>query len=179
MAAGKILQAQSFHENLQHKPVGLEVIFLQKVPKNHVKYFLVQLCVEVPGNLGGKVPVADDVLSSHEQKICLTTSLEERCVKFEFQTDRNYYVILKQNHLALKLKKVKGQGSWLRNIQYQRSQKGAKKETKAEEETENEEGPIHLVTHVNNILSSIFSKVEVCINNQQSYNLKRLYPHNS
>ena len=64
----------------------------------------------VSGNLGGKVPVADDVLSSHEQEIYPTTSLDENCIEFEFQTDRNFYVDLRQTYWALKLKLVKGRG---------------------------------------------------------------------
>ena len=44
----------------------------------------------VSGNLGGKVPVVDDVLSSHEQQIYPTTSLDENSIEFELQTDRNY-----------------------------------------------------------------------------------------
>ena len=48
--------------------------------------------VAVSGNLGGKVPIVDDVLSSHEQEDYPTTSLDENCREFEFQTDRNYYV---------------------------------------------------------------------------------------
>ena len=62
--------------------------------------------VAVSGNLGGKVPIVD-VLSSHEQEIYPTTSLDENCIEFEFQTDRNYYVDLRQSFLALKLKFVK------------------------------------------------------------------------
>ena len=64
----------------------------------------------VSGNLGGKVPIVDDVLSSHEQEIYPTTSLDGNCIKFEFQTDRSYYVDLRQSFLALKLKFVKGRG---------------------------------------------------------------------
>ena len=64
----------------------------------------------VSGNLGGKVQVVDDVLSSQEQKIYLTTSLYENCIEFDFQTVRNYYVGLRQPYLALKLKLVKGRG---------------------------------------------------------------------
>ena len=62
------------------------------------------------GNLGGKVPSVDDVLSSHEQEIYPTTSLDENCIEFEFQTDRKNYVDLRQSFLALKLKFVKGRG---------------------------------------------------------------------
>ena len=61
----------------------------------------------VSGNLGGKVPVVDVVLSSHEQQIYPTTSLNENSIEFEFQTDRNYYVNLCQSYLALKVKLFK------------------------------------------------------------------------
>ena len=64
----------------------------------------------VSGNLGGNVPVVDDFLSSHVQEIYPTTSLDENCIEFEFQTDRNSYVDLRQSFLALKLKFVRGRG---------------------------------------------------------------------
>ena len=69
-----------------------------------------QTFVVVSGNVGGKVPVVDDVLSSHEQEIYPITSLDENCIEFEFQTDRNYYVDLRQTYLVLKLKIVRGRG---------------------------------------------------------------------
>ena len=72
--------------------------------------FRYQPFVAVSGKLGGKIPVVDDVLSSHEQEIHPTTSLDENCIEFEFQTDRNYYVDLRQTYLALKLKLVRGRG---------------------------------------------------------------------
>ena len=65
--------------------------------------FWYQPFVAVSGNHGGKVPVADDVLSSHEQEIYPNTSLDENCIEFQFQTDRNYYVHLRQTYLALEL----------------------------------------------------------------------------
>ena len=68
--------------------------------------FQYQPFVAVSVNLGGKVLVVDDVLSSHEEEIYPTTSLDENCIEFEFQTDRNYYVDLRQTYLALKLKLV-------------------------------------------------------------------------
>ena len=64
----------------------------------------------VSGNLGGKDPIVDDVLSSHEQEIYPTTSLDENCIESDFQTDQFYYVDLRQTYLALKLKHVKGRG---------------------------------------------------------------------
>ena len=72
--------------------------------------FRYQPFVAVSGNVGGQVPVVDDVLSSHEQEIYPITSLDENCIEFEFQTDGNYYVDLRQTNLALKLKLVRGRG---------------------------------------------------------------------
>ena len=57
--------------------------------------FRYQPFVAVSGNLGGKVPIVGDVLSSHEQEIYPFTSLDD-CIDFEFQIDRNYYVDLRQ-----------------------------------------------------------------------------------
>ena len=136
-----------------------------------------QTFVAVSGNLGGKVPVVDDVLSSHEQEIYPTTSLDGNCIEFEFQTDRNYYVDLRQTYLALKLKLVRGRGYGTYNST--EVKKEHKEEPKAEEEETAEEAPVPLVTHVNNILHSIFSNVEVYINNQQLYNSNGLYSHGS
>ena len=70
--------------------------------------FWYQPFVAVFGNLGRKVPVVDDVLSSHEQETYPTTSLDENCIEFEFRTDWNYYVDLRQTYLASKLKLVRG-----------------------------------------------------------------------
>ena len=138
--------------------------------------FRYQPFVAVSGNLGGKVPVVDDVLSSHEQEIYPTTSLDENCIEFEFQTDRNY-VDLRQTYLALKLKLVKGRGYKTYNTK--EVKKGHKEEAKAQEEETAEEEAVPLVTHVNNVMHSIFSKVEVYINNQQTYNSNGLYAHKS
>ena len=139
--------------------------------------FRYQPFVAVSGNLEGKVPVVDDVLSSHEQEIYPTTSLDENCIEFEFQTDRNYYVDVKQTYLALKLKLVRGRGYETYNTK--EVKKEHKEEAKAEEEKTAEEEAVPLVTHVNNMLHSIFSNVEVYINNQQIYNSHGVYAHKS
>ena len=49
-------------------------------------------------------------MSPHEQNIYPTTCLDENSIDFEFQTDRNVYVDLRQTYLALKIKLVKGRG---------------------------------------------------------------------
>ena len=94
--------------------------------------FRYQPFVAVSGKLGGKVPVVDDVLSSHEQEIYPTTSLDENCIEFEFSTDRNYYVDLRQTYLALKLKLLRGRGYEIYITK--EVKKDHKEEAKAEEE---------------------------------------------
>ena len=64
----------------------------------------------VSGNLGVKVPILDNVLSSHKQDFYPTTSLDENSIEFEFQTDPNVYVDLRQTYLALKIKLFKRRG---------------------------------------------------------------------
>ena len=54
--------------------------------------FRYQPFVAVSGNPGVKVPVVENLLSSHEQETYPTTSLDENSNEFEFQTDRNFYV---------------------------------------------------------------------------------------
>ena len=72
--------------------------------------FRYQPFVALSGRVGGKVPVVDVVLSSHEQQIYPTTSLDENSIEFEFQTDRNNYTDLRQTYLSLVLKLVKQRG---------------------------------------------------------------------
>ena len=142
--------------------------------------FRYQPFVAVSGNLGGKVPIVDDVLSSHEQETYPTTSLDENCIEFEFQTDRNYYVDLRQSFLALKLKFVKGRG--YDTYESKEKKKEHKDESVVFTETgddSDQEEEVARVTYVNNIMHSIFSNVEVYINNQQICNSNGLYAHKS
>ena len=109
---------------------------------------------------GVKVPVVDDMFSSHEEEIYPTTSLVENSIEVEFQTDRNVYVDFRQTYLALKIKLVEERGF----DTYKTTEK--KKELKEDivfteksdddvEYIEEGEGVPH-ITHVNNILHSIF-----------------------
>ena len=145
------------------------------------KNFRYQPFVAVSGNLGGKVPIVDDVLSSHEQEIYPTTSLVENCTEFEFEKDRNYYVDLRQSFSALKLKFVEGRG--YDTYESKEEKKEHKDESVVFTETgtddDDEEEEVARVTYVNNIKHSIFSNVEVYINNQQIYNSNGLYAHKS
>ena len=143
--------------------------------------FRYQPFVAVSGNLGGKITIVDDdVLSSHEQEIYPTTSLDENCIEFEFQTDRNHYVDLRQSFLALKLKFVKGRS--YDTYESKEKKKEHKDESVVFTETgddSDQEEEVARVTYVNNIMHSISSNVEKYINNQQVYNSNGLYAHKS
>ena len=169
---------ESFTQNLLNNPVGGEETFLQTFLVDHVKHFSVLTFVAVSGTLGVKVPIIDDVLSSHEHETYPTTPLDENCIEFELQTDRNYYVALRHSFLALKLSFVKERG-------YDTYESKGKKEEKDESvvfiETgdDEEQEKVARVTYVNNILHSIFSNMEVYIHNQQIYNSNGLYANKS
>ena len=57
-----------------------------------------------------KVPVVDDVLYPQVQKIYPTKYLGENSIEFQFQTDRNVYVDLRQTYFAVKYKLLKRRG---------------------------------------------------------------------
>ena len=107
MVAGKILRAESFKQNLQNKQSIAKRHFLKHFSIFMSNEFRYQPLVAVSGNIGRKVRVVDDVLLSREQKIYPNTSFDEKCIEFEFQTDRNFYVDLRQTYLASKLKLVR------------------------------------------------------------------------
>ena len=75
--------------------------------------FRYQTFVAVSGNLGEKVPIVDDVLSSHEQENYPTTSFDENRIEFEFQSDGNFYVDMR---VFFGIEGEICQGSWLRYI---------------------------------------------------------------
>ena len=121
-----------------------------------------------------KVPVADDVLSSHAQENDPTTSTDENSIEFEIQTDHNVYVDLLQTYLAPKFTLVKGRGF---DTYKTREKKRQRKEDTAFAERGDDdvefiqegEGVPH-ITHVNNTLHSIFSNAELYISNHKNFN---------
>ena len=148
-----------------------------------LKNFRYQHFVAVSGNTGVKVPVVENVLSSHEQEIYPTTSLDENTIEFAFQTDRNVYVVLRQTYNALKIKLVIGRS--FDTYKTTEKKKGHKEDTVFTETgdddvefIEEDEGVPH-ITHVNNILHSIFSNADLYIINHQIHNSNGLYAHKS
>ena len=132
MVAEKLLQQESFQRNLLFKPVGREETFSKKVSLIMSSNFRYQPFLAVFGNRGEKVPIVDDALTSHTQEVYPNASLDENCIEFEFQTDCNYYVELRQTYLALKLKIVKVRGYETYNTK--RNTKKSKEEAKTGEE---------------------------------------------
>ena len=88
---------------------------------------------------------------------------------------------LRQSFLALKLKFVKGRG--YDTYESKEKKKEHKDDSVVFTETgaddSDEEEQVARVTYVNNIMHSIFSIVEMYINNQQIYNSNGLYAHKS
>ena len=130
-----------------------------------------------------KVPVVEDVLSSHEQKFYPTTFLHENSIGFQFQTDRNVYVDLRQTNLALKIKLTKGRG--FDTYKTTEKKKEHKEDTVFTETGENdvefleEDERVPHITYVKNFLHSIFSNAEIYNNKHQIYNSNGLYAHES
>ena len=93
---------------MQNETVSRAETFLQTFPINQIDQVSIPNFVAISGNLGGQVPLVDDVLTSQEQDICLTTSHDENCIEFDFQTDPISYVYLSYTYLALKPELVKG-----------------------------------------------------------------------
>ena len=99
----------------------------------------------------------------------------------EFQTDRNYYVDLRQSFLTLKFKFAKGRGydTYESKLKKREHKDDSAAFTTGNTGTVDDEEEVALVTYVNNIMNSVFSNVEVFINNQQIYKSNRLYAHKS
>ena len=56
----------------------------------------------------GKNPVLESDMSSYIQEEFPNTSLDESGIEFEFETDRNLYLDVRENHLSVKLQSSKG-----------------------------------------------------------------------
>ena len=91
-------------------------------------------------NLGGEVPVVGDDLSSSEQQVYLTISLDENSMHSKFQTVGNYYFDLRQTYLAVKPEFVKGCSyDTYKNREVKNHHKEESKEIAGGEEFEEEE----------------------------------------
>ena len=116
-----------------------------------------------------KVPVLETILSSYIQEVFPNTSLDESSIEFQFKTDRNLYLDMRDTQLSLKLQLFKGR---LFDVF-----KDEKAEHKAKSEDDSDEEPKSYLTYVKNLIHSLFSNCEVYFNNTMAYNANGLYPH--
>ena len=49
------------------------------------------------------VPVLETIMSSYTQEVVASTSLDERGIEFEFETDRYLYLDMRDKHISLGL----------------------------------------------------------------------------
>ena len=128
-----------------------------------------QTFAAISGNLGGKLPVVGNFLSSHEKEFQITTSLNENCKEIEFQTNWIHSLDLKRTYLALKLKFIEGR--CYETYKTKEVEKEHKVDRETDEETQEEqEAPVLFVKFVYNILPSLFSSHQVYTSNQKFYN---------
>ena len=109
-----------------------------------------------------KIPVLEPIESSHVQEVYPSTSLDESSIEFEFETDRSIYLDMRDIHLQIKVGLQKGR---LFDDFMKKDEHG-----KADMGMSFTDDDLHYLTHVNNLLHSLFSNCEVYLNNQQVYN---------
>ena len=90
------------------------------------------------------VPVLETIMSSYTQEVFPSTSLNESSFEFEFETDRNLYLDMRDTYLSLKLQLFKGR--------LFDAFKKEKAEHKAKSEEDSDEEPQTYLTYVNNLL---------------------------
>ena len=125
-------------------------------------------CLEIFDN----VPVLEPIISSHIQEVYPTTSLDESSIEFEYETDRNVFIDMRDTHLLIKLKAHKNRffDDYAEIDEHKDGGDGVLDETTTAAD-------YSYYTHVNNLLHSLFSNVEVYLNNYQVYNSNGLYAH--
>ena len=116
-----------------------------------------------------KIHVLEPIESSHVQEVYPSTSLDESSIEFEFETDRSIYLDMRDIHLQIKVGLQKGR---LFDDFMKKDEQG-----KADMGMSFTDDDLHYLTHVNNLLHSLFSNCEVYLNNQQVYNSNGLYGH--
>ena len=103
-------------------------------------------------------------ISSYTQEVFPSTSSDESSFEFEFETDRDLYLDLRDTNLSLK------------GMLFDAFKKG-KTEHQAKSEEDSDTKPQTYLTYINNLLPSLFSNCEVYFKNTMVYNADGLYPH--
>ena len=116
-----------------------------------------------------KIPVLEAIESSHVQEVYPSTSLDESSIEFEFGTNRSIYLDMRDIHLQIKVGLQKGRlfDDFMKKDEHGNSDMGMSFT----------DGDLYYLTHVSDLLHSLFSNCEVYLNNQQVYNSNGLYGH--
>ena len=92
------------------------------------------------------------IISSYTQEVFPSTSLDGSSIEYEFETDRNLSLDMRDTHLSLKLQLFKGR--------LFDAFKKEKAEYKAKSEQDSDEEPQTYLPYVNNLLHYLFSNYE-------------------
>ena len=107
-------------------------------------------------------PVLEPIESSQVQEVYFSNLLDESSIEFEVETNRSIYLDMRDIHLRIEFGLKKGR----------LFDKFTKKDENGKRDTEMSftDDDLHYLTHVNNLLHSLFSNCEVYLNNPQVYN---------
>ena len=75
------------------------------VNQSHFRY---EAFTNISLEIFDKVPVLETIMSSYTQEVFPSNSLDESSIAFEFETDRNLDLDMRDTHLSLKLQPLKG-----------------------------------------------------------------------
>ena len=114
-------------------------------------------------------PFLETIMSSYTKKVFPSTYLVESSIEFEFETERNLYLDMRDTHLSFKLQLINGK--LFDAFRKEKAVHRAKSEDDSDEELQT------YFTYVNNLLHSLLSNCEFHFNNTRVYNANGLYPH--
>ena len=100
-----------------------------------------------------KIPVLEPIESSHVHEVYPSTSLDESSIEFEFEKDRSIYFDMRDIHLQIKVGLQKGR---LFDDFMKKDERG-----KSDMVMSFTDDDLHYLTHVNNLLHSLFFYCEV------------------
>ena len=109
-----------------------------------------------------EITVLESTESYYVQEVYHTSSLDESSIKLTFETDRSIYFDMRDINLQFKVELQKGRlfDDFMKRDEHGKADKGISFTA----------DDLNYLTHVNNILHSLFSNCEVYLNNQQEYN---------
>ena len=139
------VEADPFLERVDRKPIALAKTFLtienERKPKSFSARGFFQIFDENP--------VLEIIKSFYIQEVFPSTFLDESSIEFEFPTDRNLYLDMRDTQLILNLQLFKGR--LLDAFEKE------KEEYRAKSEDDSDEEPKTYLTYLKNLLYSLFS----------------------